>query len=70
MPQKCLDVALLLHFFIFTTVTSFNSNISAWDQGYIDIKLAAKQVIYQKLVHFLYKKNIYANRPESVIFGR
>ena len=35
----------------------------------IGIKLGTTHVIHQKLVNFMYKKDIYAAKLKSVIFG-
>ena len=37
-------------------------NNTPWDWGHTDIKLEAKHVIDQTLAHFIYKKDICANR--------
>ena len=42
---------------------------SPWDWGHIGIKLGTKQVIYQTVVNFMKKKDIYVNRLQIVIFG-
>ena len=44
-------------------------NDSPLDRGQIGINLGKKHVIYQKSAYFLYKKDFYINRPESVIFS-
>ena len=42
---------------------------SPWDRDQTIVKLRAKHVIYQKFADFIYKKDIYVNRVESIIFG-
>ena len=42
---------------------------SLWDLGQIGINFETKHVIYQKLVNFLQKREIYANKLKSDIFS-
>ena len=39
------------------------------DRGHVGTKLEAKHIIYQKLANFMYKKDVYVDRLENVIFG-
>ena len=46
--------------------TIFNSFHNLWDWGQIGTKLRTKHVIYRKLEKFIWKKDVYVNRLESV----
>ena len=43
-------------------------SFSWWDQSQIGIKLGAKHVTYLKLASFIYKKDVYINRLDSVFY--
>ena len=52
-----------------TKQLQFSTIYNPWDRGQIRTKLRTKLVIHQKLANFIYKKDLYVNRCESVIFG-
>ena len=50
-------------------VEGATAHCSPWDWGQIGTKLGTEHAIYQKLANFMWKKDIYVNRLESVTFG-
>ena len=58
-----------MQIYLIFDLINVNNNYNPWDRDQIGIKLGKCYIMYQKLAHFLYKKDIYVNRLESGIFG-